>query len=133
MSLAEYEISSLGFLEETCLKDLPTSWSHYQSLLDNLASLDCEDFRTIVNSLPPYSIQQYSTMSLAVPQKKFIHSVLSMTIQKYIWGTETSKVLDVIPKEIGLPFYEISNDLGLPPILCYADYVLYNWSYKDPN
>lgn len=133
MNLAEYEIGSLGFLQENCIKNLPIAWSHYQVLLDNLASLNCEDFRTIVNSLPPYSIQQYSTTFLTISQKKFFHSVLSMIIQKYMWGNETSQVLNIIPKEIGLPFYEVSTDLGLPPILVYAGYVLYNWSYKDPN
>lgn len=39
----------------------------------------------------------------------------------------------VLPRNIAVPYCELSEKLGLPPILCYADCVLANWKKKDPN
>lgn len=39
----------------------------------------------------------------------------------------------VLPRNIAVPYCELSEKLGLPPILSYADCVLANWKKKDPN
>lgn len=51
------------------------------------------------------------------------------------WGT-TSPVLcapQVLPRHLAVPFWEVSQALGLPPILSHADFVLANWRRKDPS
>lgn len=39
----------------------------------------------------------------------------------------------VLPRNLAVPYCELSEKLGLPPILSYADCVLANWKKKDPN
>lgn len=39
----------------------------------------------------------------------------------------------VLPRNLAVPYWEVSQALGLPPILSHADFVLANWRRKDPN
>lgn len=39
----------------------------------------------------------------------------------------------VLPRNLAVPFWEVSQALGLPPILTHADFVLANWRRKDPS
>lgn len=39
----------------------------------------------------------------------------------------------MLPRNIAVPYRQLSDKLGLPPILSYADCVLANWKKKDPN
>uniref|UniRef100_A0A8C2URJ3 Indoleamine 2,3-dioxygenase 2 n=1 Tax=Chinchilla lanigera TaxID=34839 RepID=A0A8C2URJ3_CHILA len=39
----------------------------------------------------------------------------------------------VLPRNLAIPFVEVSRILGLPPILVHADVVLTNWTKKDPG
>lgn len=38
----------------------------------------------------------------------------------------------IIPCSLSIPFFEVSQALDMPPVLTYADTVLYNWDFKDP-
>ncbi|XP_043840295.1 indoleamine 2,3-dioxygenase 2 isoform X2 [Dromiciops gliroides] len=40
---------------------------------------------------------------------------------------------EVLPRNLALPFVEVSRTLGLPPILGHSDLVLMNWKKKDPD
>ncbi|XP_031947748.1 indoleamine 2,3-dioxygenase 2 isoform X5 [Corvus moneduloides] len=44
-----------------------------------------------------------------------------------------SHVHQVLPRNLAVPYWEVSQALGLPPILSHADFVLANWRRKDPN
>jgi len=124
-------VTSLGFLPEECCKQLPPAFLYLQPLLDNLPSTDGEKFRQIADSLPAAASLNETILKLTIPEKRFMYCVLSFIMQKYMWCCGTSKVLDVIPKEIGAPLLEISKDLGIIPCLTYASTVLWNWSYRD--
>ncbi|XP_063730335.1 indoleamine 2,3-dioxygenase 2-like isoform X2 [Eleginops maclovinus] len=39
----------------------------------------------------------------------------------------------ILPKALALPYWLVSNRLGLPAILTYADSVLCNWKLRDPT
>lgn len=39
----------------------------------------------------------------------------------------------MLPRTLAVPFWEVSQRLGLPPILTHADAVLSNWRKKDPE
>uniref|UniRef100_A0A8B9XEE4 Indoleamine 2,3-dioxygenase 1 n=1 Tax=Bos mutus grunniens TaxID=30521 RepID=A0A8B9XEE4_BOSMU len=43
------------------------------------------------------------------------------------------EVEKILPSNIAVPYCKLSEKLGLPPILLYADCVLANWKKKDPN
>lgn len=38
-----------------------------------------------------------------------------------------------LPHNLAVPFWEVSQRLGLPPILTHADAALANWRKKDPQ
>ncbi|KNZ48703.1 hypothetical protein VP01_546g4 [Puccinia sorghi] len=38
----------------------------------------------------------------------------------------------IIPLSLAIPLFGISRALDMPPVLTYADTVLYNWSFRDP-
>lgn len=37
-----------------------------------------------------------------------------------------------VPVGIALPWTQVSDKLGVPPVLSYADTVLWNWRYINP-
>ena len=41
--------------------------------------------------------------------------------------------LQVLPRNLAVPFWEVSQALGLPPILSHADFVLANWRRKNTS
>uniref|UniRef100_A0A8C2DEW1 Indoleamine 2,3-dioxygenase 1 n=1 Tax=Cyprinus carpio TaxID=7962 RepID=A0A8C2DEW1_CYPCA len=43
------------------------------------------------------------------------------------------RIHDVLPRSLSVPFSEVSQRLGLPPILIHADTVLANWKKRDPD
>lgn len=51
--------------------------------------------------------------------------------QSYIWGEDPP--MDVIPAGFSHIWCDISDKLGLPPILSYTPYALYNWRRFDPK
>ena len=59
------------------------------------------------------------------------HVVLSYMLHFYVQSIPpTDPVL--IPRSITLPLLRISKKLDIPPVVTYADTVLYNWSFKFP-
>ncbi|XP_074143416.1 indoleamine 2,3-dioxygenase 1-like isoform X2 [Sminthopsis crassicaudata] len=54
---------------------------------------------------------------------------LSSLVEKGQFRKEAEQVL---PRNIAVPFCDLSKKLGLPPIMVYADCVLANWKKKDP-
>ncbi|XP_042118463.1 indoleamine 2,3-dioxygenase 1 isoform X2 [Peromyscus maniculatus bairdii] len=51
----------------------------------------------------------------------------------YVWNRGDGDIRKVLPRNIAVPYCKLSEKLGLPPILSYADCVLANWKKKDPS
>ncbi|KAI9606431.1 hypothetical protein KEM48_001797 [Puccinia striiformis f. sp. tritici PST-130] len=88
----------------------------------------------IVSRLPVLSIDllrseivemRRARLVLAFLTHAFVHSLASS--QKSSHETQVT-----IPLSLAVPFSEISLALDMPPVLTYADTVLYNWSLKEP-
>jgi indoleamine 2,3-dioxygenase len=64
------------------------------------------------------------------------HHVLAWIFHFYIHthpptqGDEKSEI--TIPSSLTLPLLRVSTQLELPPVVCYADSVLYNWDFEFP-
>uniref|UniRef100_A0A8C5SWC2 Indoleamine 2,3-dioxygenase 2 n=1 Tax=Laticauda laticaudata TaxID=8630 RepID=A0A8C5SWC2_LATLA len=58
------------------------------------------------------------------------HLVLSFITMGYVWQEGEKEVL---PRNLAIPFGEVSEMLGLPPILVHTDFVLVNWKKKNPQ
>ncbi|XP_046759376.1 indoleamine 2,3-dioxygenase 2 isoform X3 [Gallus gallus] len=61
------------------------------------------------------------------------HLVLSFLTMGYVWQEGEEGTMKVLPCNLAVPFWEVSQTLGLPPILTHADFVLANWRRKDPS
>ncbi|KAF4109649.1 hypothetical protein G5714_008901 [Onychostoma macrolepis] len=64
---------------------------------------------------------------------RLAHLALSMMTVGYVWQEGERETIKVLPRSLSVPFCEVSQRLGLPPILIYADAVLANWKKRDPN
>lgn len=49
------------------------------------------------------------------------------------WPFILKSLSKMLPRCLAVPYWEVSQRLGLPPILTHADGVLANWKKKDPE
>lgn len=68
-------------------------------------------------------------MLSTLPLLRRAHVLLSFLGHMYIHSDYPS--VTSIPSAISIPWVEVSDQLGIPPILTYADTVLWNWSLID--
>ncbi|KAL7981355.1 hypothetical protein Chor_002251 [Crotalus horridus] len=61
------------------------------------------------------------------------HMVLSFITMAYVWQEGEKEVPKILPRNLAIPFGEVSEMLGLPPILVHTDFVLVNWKKKNPH
>lgn len=57
--------------------------------------------------------------------------LLSYIGHGYVWGGH--KIVDTLPEAIALPWYQVAQILGRPPVLSYASHSLYNWKLYNPE
>ncbi|KAH9814621.1 Indoleamine 2,3-dioxygenase [Melampsora americana] len=66
------------------------------------------------------------------------HSLLAFLTHTYVHSEARKVVLQkghqvIVPRALAIPFCAVSEMLNIPPILTYADTVLYNWRLKVPD
>uniref|UniRef100_A0A663MJJ2 Indoleamine 2,3-dioxygenase 2 n=1 Tax=Athene cunicularia TaxID=194338 RepID=A0A663MJJ2_ATHCN len=82
----------------------------------------------------PWQMPQLSARHLRGREELHLaHLVLSFITMGYLWQEGEEGTVKVLPQNLAVPFWEVSQALGLPPILCHADFVLANWRRKDPD
>lgn len=59
--------------------------------------------------------------------------LLSFLGHGYAWETWRDAINDRIPAGVAVPWYQVSQALGRPPVLSYASYALNNWRRIDPS
>ncbi|KAK1787069.1 hypothetical protein P4O66_017444 [Electrophorus voltai] len=64
---------------------------------------------------------------------RLAHLALSVMTMGYVWQEGEKHTVQVLPKNLAIPYWEVSQRLGLPPVLTHADGVLANWRKKDPK
>ncbi|GFR57997.1 indoleamine 2,3-dioxygenase 2 [Elysia marginata] len=66
-------------------------------------------------------------------QLKLAHLQLSLITSGYVWQDGDAGVPKYLPRNLAVPFYTISNRLGLQPILTHATLVMANVTRIDPK
>lgn len=130
----KYDIGELGFLTDRCINELPRQFTYLHKIIANLSTVNGDYFRRIVRSIKPnHSKKEYKSyvQDLSLSEKKFLYSICSLITHKFIWCCSLSNVTDTIPDFIGIPWFYVSEDLGLPLVLTHASTDLYNWSLDD--
>ncbi|XP_069429110.1 indoleamine 2,3-dioxygenase 2 isoform X4 [Ovis canadensis] len=64
---------------------------------------------------------------------RLAHLVLSFITMGYVWQDGETQPKEILPRNLALPFVEVSKNLGLPPILLHSDLVLANWATRNPG
>ncbi|KAL0568474.1 hypothetical protein V5O48_013506 [Marasmius crinis-equi] len=141
MDPAKFDVDSrTGFLpSEVPVQRLPGNWSIWEVLLDEAIAkrlalggkpggttveqaVESERWRASVRETP---LLDTSSLEEDLPVSRRAHLVLAFLLSFYVQTLPpTSKV--VIPKSVGIPILRLKA-LGLPPVVTYADCVLYNW------
>uniref|UniRef100_A0A672UAG8 Indoleamine 2,3-dioxygenase 2 n=1 Tax=Strigops habroptila TaxID=2489341 RepID=A0A672UAG8_STRHB len=112
--------------------ELPAPYGPWMEIAHNLPQLiTSHQLRSRVHQVP------LSFPALKLSQRReelhLAHLVLSFITMGYIWQEGEEGTVKVLPRNLAVPFWEVSQALGLPPILSHADFVLANWRRKNPN
>ncbi|CAK6442658.1 unnamed protein product [Pipistrellus nathusii] len=126
----EYHIDEeVGFALPNPLEELPYPYDAWISIVKKLPVLiENGELRAEVEKLPLLSINDLQGHKL----QRLAHLVLGYITMAYVWG-RGDDVRKVLPRNIAVPYCSLSEKLGLPPILVYADCVLANWKKIDPS
>nr|XP_030145613.3 indoleamine 2,3-dioxygenase 2 isoform X4 [Taeniopygia guttata] len=131
LPLTRFQVSEeFGFLLPDPLTELPVPYSPWMDMARELPQLiTSHRLRSRVQQMP-----QLSTQHLRGREELHLaHLVLSFITMGYVWQEGEEGTVQVLPRNLAVPFWEVSQALGLPPILSHADFVLANWRRKDPN
>ncbi|NWR42423.1 I23O2 dioxygenase, partial [Regulus satrapa] len=131
LALTRFQVSEeFGFLLPDPLTELPAAYGPWMDIAHELPQLiTSQQLRSRVHQMPQLSTQHlrgHEELHLA-------HLVLSFITMGYVWQEGEEGTVQVLPRNLAVPYWEVSQALGLPPILSHADFVLANWRRKDPN
>ncbi|NXH23923.1 I23O2 dioxygenase, partial [Myiagra hebetior] len=131
LALTRFQVSEeFGFLLPDPLTELPAPYGPWMDIAHELPQLIMShQLRSRVHQMP-----QLSTQHLRGREELHLaHLVLSCITMGYVWQEGEEGTVQVLPRNLAVPYWEVSQALGLPPILSHADFVLANWRRKDPN
>lgn len=128
-SFVETHVSpNRGFLPaQDPLRQLPKPFSIWEDIAQQLPKLLTSDqlHRTIVD-LPPFpsnEIHDHRELERAMV-------LLSYLGHAYVWGG--SRPASVLPERLAVPWHNVAERLGRPPVLSYSSYALHNYFRIDP-
>jgi len=126
-----YNISENGFLpQEQPLTRLEEYYEPWEMLMDNLPVLNQKgELREQVDKLPVLGLDRLK--SKRDYQRSYV--ILTLLTNSYVWCKGVNNVPSKLPKALSLPLWQVSNILGITPILTHAAVDLYNWKLKDPT
>ncbi|KAH9463553.1 hypothetical protein MJO28_008282 [Puccinia striiformis f. sp. tritici] len=88
----------------------------------------------IVSELPVLSIDPLRSEIVEMRRARLVLAFLTHAFVHSLASSQNSsqETQVTIPLSLAVPFSEISLALDMPPVLTYADTVLYNWLLKEP-
>ncbi|XP_013395693.1 myoglobin-like [Lingula anatina] len=123
----------LAFLRNCCPTDdlLPEYLLPWEQLGKKAAKLmDAGELKDQVEKLPclDYThLRSYEEYCLA-------HSLLSTIAHCYVWQDRDKGVVpEVLPRAVAVPWYHVSQYLGLNPVYCYLACMLANWKKESED
>lgn len=129
--LEDYHIDEdVGFALPHPLAELPAAYSPWTLVARNLPKLiENGQLREEVEKIPTLRTDGLRGHRL----QRLAHLALGYITMAYVWNRGDGDIRKALPRNIAVPYCELSEKLGLPPILSYADCVLANWKKKDPS
>ncbi|GAA5842914.1 hypothetical protein JCM3766R1_005702 [Sporobolomyces carnicolor] len=143
LAAADFDVSvDTGFLPPhepvQTLRDLGRGWDSMEQCLQDVArEIDLipgggvgklsDRFRTAVRNLPTADTSILTTL----PLLRRAHTLLAHLTHYYMHSSFPSQT--VVPASLAVPLVYTSERLGIPPVLTYADTVLWVWQLVDPS
>ena len=110
------------------LECLPPHFNPWEKIAHDLPKLLVSgQIRSVLERLPLL----LPTQLLEGRQNHRAMLLLSFLGHAYVWGEP--QTVNHIPAGIAIPWYEVSQRLGRPPVLSYSSYALDNWRRLDPS
>ncbi|XP_054467324.1 indoleamine 2,3-dioxygenase 1 [Anoplopoma fimbria] len=130
-SLESYHVSEeLGFILPDPLEELPPYYQPWMDIALRVPELvHSHELRFHINKMPQLSSQ----FLLKHRELRLAHLALSVMTMGYTWQEGENDTVEMLPHNLAVPYWEVSQRLGLPPILTHSDAVLANWRKKDPE
>lgn len=129
-SIAAFELSpERGFLpRHDPLTRLPKAFDAWESVALCLPKLLVSDqvHRTIAD-LPPFPIGAMNDDR----ERERAMVLLSYLGHAYVWGGPRPEL--ILPARLAVPWYQIADSLGRPPVLSYSSYALHNFFRFDTS
>uniref|UniRef100_A0A8C6IZH8 Uncharacterized protein n=1 Tax=Melopsittacus undulatus TaxID=13146 RepID=A0A8C6IZH8_MELUD len=131
LALERFQLSEeYGSLLPEPLTELPEPYGPWMEIAHDLPELiTSHRLRSRVHQMPHLSTRHLHGRK----ELHLAHLVLSFITMGYLWQEGEEGTVKVLPQNLAVPFWEVSQALGLPPILSHADIVLANWRRKNPN
>ena len=108
------------------LQGLPERYAAWEEAARELPkSLGSGQVRSILSQLPPIEASDLADE----PERERAMLLLSYFGHAYVWGEP--EPAQQLPECIARPWYQVSTQLGRPPVLSYASYALANWKRLD--
>ncbi|XP_064421762.1 indoleamine 2,3-dioxygenase 1 [Latimeria chalumnae] len=128
LSLRKFHISEdYGFICLDPVAELPDYYQPWMKIAKNLPYLiENSLLRCEVNKMPLLTTDHLKGHR----ELRLAHLALSFITMGYVWQEGERDTIKVLPRSLAKPFCEISQTLGLPPIMVHADCVLANWKKK---
>ncbi|GAA5961543.1 hypothetical protein JCM3765_002620 [Sporobolomyces pararoseus] len=141
LAAADFDVSvETGFLPPQepvqSLEGLGKGWKEMEDCLTNVGKEVrkirgggvgklSENFRKSIKSLPDVDTSVLTTL----PLLRRAHTLLAHLVHYYMHSSYPSQT--VVPRSLAIPLVYTSDRLGVPPILTYADTVLWVWKLID--
>ncbi len=126
IKLEDYDVSQeCGFLPTVspASAQLPEAFGLLQQTAALLPKwLTTGKIRQAIKSVPEVDVDQEILDEMQLRRLILLYSFLT---HAYVWGEPTPA--KILPRNIAVPFYKVSQKMGRPPILSYASYILDNW------
>jgi indoleamine 2,3-dioxygenase len=129
-NISDYDVSPIsGFLPTSPpLTYLPPPYSAWDDLARSLPqSIATKSLRAEINTLPVLP----ATHLASKPEIHRAFVVLGFLIHAYVWVDGSEHPEPNVPAQLGEPYLEVCERLGMQPTLSYAGLCLWNWRFKD--
>ena len=129
LSPAESIKPDRGFLpSRDPLARLPQAFDAWEQVASGLPKhLAGDHIRRTIEDLPPFPAASIADAR----ERERAMTLLSYLGHAYVWRGE--KPAPVLPARLAVPWYEVAQSLGRPPVLSYSSYSLHNYFRLDPQ
>ena len=120
------EILDSGFIPNEICENLPSGFEDIEKLASELPKVLANE-QIVQRVAQLESDKDISQLNLSELERAML--LYSYIAHAYMWGKK--EVENIIPRQLSLTWFAISEKLERPPILSYASYALNNWKILD--